>query len=355
MTQHGYPLLDLMLSDMESAPALYRPTHFWECGVSAILKDLLEYGVEQFRSFPSALSFFVPTYGYPGYVQNPEAYSGLRRALAEMNLKNPRLNMLLRRFLSGKLQALNDYRVCLASMIECCPYIDNASESGVGKPVEQFTFDGRRFSRSFLNYLLGLSFLRKYCDTSAIHTVLEIGGGYGTLGEILLGDPRNDCLYINVDIPPTSFISTYYLKQVFGETAVGDYGSLRGKDRLNIDDLRKKHRAVVLCPWQLPQLEGSVDLFVNFISFQEMEPEVVKNYTQHVSRLSSRLVLLRNLREGKKKAASRDSLGVLIPIKGKHYDELLSNYELIRVNTLPFGHKTVDGFHSELRAYARKD
>ena len=138
--------------------------------------------------------------------------------------------------------------------------------------------------------------------TSDIHTVLEIGGGYGTLGEILLSDQRNNCFYIAVDIVPTAFISTYYLQQLFGENNVGDYGVLREENVLEIDTLRDRYKAVVLNSWQLPKLKGKIDLFVNFISFQEMEPEVVKNYLENVYRLGAKFVLLRNIREGKKKA-----------------------------------------------------
>ena len=104
------------------------------------------------------------------------------------------------------MQALDDYRVYLASNIDKHPYIDRASESKIGHPEEQFTFDGRSFSRAFLNYLLGMSFLKKVCDTSDIHTVLEIGGGYGTLGEILLGDQRNNCFCHFLYVTPLQVI-----------------------------------------------------------------------------------------------------------------------------------------------------
>ena len=51
--------------------------------------------------------------------------------------------------------------------------------------------------------------------------------------------------------------------------------------------------------WQIEKLKGKIDLFVNFISFQEMEPEVVKNYLLKVINLKPKYILLRNLREGK--------------------------------------------------------
>ena len=53
-----------------------------------------------------------------------------------------------------------------------------------GNPIEQFTFDDKKFSRFPLNYINGLVFLKRNIDTSEIFNV-QIGGGFGTLGEIL--------------------------------------------------------------------------------------------------------------------------------------------------------------------------
>ena len=57
--------------------------------------------------------------------------------------------------------------------------------------------------------------------------------------------------------------------------------------------------------WKIEDLRGSIDLFVNFISFQEMEPHIDSNYVLHVQRLSPNGVLLRNLREGKQLASGK--------------------------------------------------
>ena len=90
--------------------------------------------------------------------------------------------------LSGQHYALSDYRVFLASQVNQHPYTDQASESTIGNPLEHFKFDNRFYSRSFLNYLTGINYLKRVCSPTNIGIVLEIGGGYGTLGEILLGD-----------------------------------------------------------------------------------------------------------------------------------------------------------------------
>lgn len=343
-----------IINDMCDVDSCYKPSHFWQTGSSLIQQDLDNMGIESFRSFPSALGYFVPSYRFAGWINQKEKYddfSGLSKSFLQGDVK---ALLTVESFLSGQVAAEADYRVYAASNTNVAPHTITFSESEFGQPAEQFEFEGKRYSRSSLNYLLGLNFLKLQLGEVEVKTVLEIGGGFGSLGEILLSDPRNGSFYINVDIPPTCIFSSYYLKQTFGEEKVGDYADLKSVSDHSIDALRQQFRAIVICPWTLPELTGQVDLFVNFISFQEMEPDIVENYLNEVDRLKSKYVLLRNLREGKQVATNPGDVGVKTPIFGSDYDKYLPNYEITATNVLPFGYKTIDGFHSELRLYRRK-
>ena len=152
-----------------------------------------------------------------------------------------------------------------------------------------------------------------------------------------------------MDIPPTQFVADYYLKSVLGADQVTGFDELLNHKQINISELKP---ASVLCSWQIEQLQGDVDLFVNFISFQEMEPDVVSNYLYHVDRLKVRWVLLRNMRQGKQKQ-SMGNVGVKTPILSDDYRSMLPNYRLIECNVHPFGFETVDGFQSELQLLKR--
>jgi len=180
-----------------------------------------------------------------------------------------------------------------------------------------------------LNYLRGLAFIKKHIDTGQIETVMEVGGGYGTLGEILLKCEEKDYFYLDVDIPPTGYIAAYYLKQVFGSQAIASYGVTRDWEEIDLTKAKTTHRATVVTPWQLPQVKGQIDLFVNFISFQEMEPDVVTNYIDHVNRLGATYVLLRNSTKGKKSVGRR--------IVRDDYIRLLSSFHLIASDSFVFG------------------
>jgi putative sugar O-methyltransferase len=342
---YDYPELARARSDMLVQNELYRPTAFWDAASSRIVTELCKHGVEGFRSLPTTLSFFVPTYGIPGSGFSEVRAEGLLGWLRSKHPHEIKQQLALEQFLRGETSALSDYRVLLAADDSgMLPYLHNFSESVVGSPVEQFEFDGRNYSRSSLNYLLGLVLLKKHLGGDVPRTVLEIGGGFGTLGEILASSGIDDMHYIDIDIPPTSFVAQYYLGEVLGKDNVATYAQTADKASIDIKTLPQ---AAVLSAWQIEKLQGQVDLFVNFISFQEMEPHIVKNYLKHVVRLRSRWVLLRNMREGKQ-IRKDGGVGVDTPILGDDYLSMLPGYELVERNVIPFGYRTVDDFHSEL-------
>lgn len=182
-------------------------------------------------------------------------------------------------------------------------------------------------------------------------TLLEIGGGFGTLGEILSQAGIPGWRYIDIDIPPTATVAEWYLRNAVGDDVVCGYAQTHSAEALNIDELPP---ISVLMPWQLEKLRGGIDLFVNFISFQEMEPPVVANYLGLVSGLNPQWILLRNLKEGKQRRRNPDDVGVDDPILGDDYIAMLPAYQLVERGAMPFGYVTVDDFHSELLLFRRR-
>jgi putative sugar O-methyltransferase len=336
---------------MRSQSELYQPTVFWDEASSRIVDEIRAHGVESFRSLSEPLGFFVPTFGVPGNGFSSEQVEALLTGLRRDFPDAKKCELALGQFLNGEMSALADYRTLVAADdAKKKPYLHRFSESSVGAPIEQFEFGARHFSRSSLNYLLGLALLKKHLNGDVPRTVLEIGGGFGTLGEVLSTCGIDDLRYIDIDIPPTSFVAQHYLTEVLGPEGVATYEQTRERESIPIASLPQ---AAVLCSWQIERLKGKVDLFVNFISFQEMEPHIVSNYLGHVARLGTRWVLLRNLREGKQ-LRKNDWVGVDVPILSNDYLAMLPDYELVERNVLPFGYRTVDNFHSELLLLRRK-
>ncbi len=344
--------LDEMEALLSSAREVYRPTPFWSQSCIDISNEIRKQGLDNFRKLPINLDYFVPTYGHPGNSLRSEDLVNLKNLIENTMVAAPKASQLIENLLSGYTQAQSDFRTLLASdNTEIEPYLHNFSESVVGNPKEQFTFQQRTFSRSSLNYLLGLSLLKKHLNGFVPKVVLEIGGGFGSLGEILGSQKDLDSKYIDVDIPPMHFIAQYYLSQVFGEKNVKTANEFLDDEVISIEDLPA---FTTLSSWQIQLLQGDVDLFVNFISFQEMEPFVVENYLNQVERLGAKWILLRNMREGKQ-IKSLESTGVENQTLSEDYITLLKkSYDFVNRNVIPFGFETVDGFHSELLLFRRR-
>lgn len=329
---------------------LYQPGVFWQEASKDMVEDLAKNGIENFRRLSSSLSYFVPTYGFPGNALSEATVRSFKDWLSAEQLAQKQSDY-LNQLVIGYSAALADYRTLAASeyAVEQRPNLLSFSESQVGDPIEHFNIEAKCYSRSALNYLLGLSFLKKHLDLTTCKRVMEIGGGFGTLGEIL-HKTLPESQYIDIDIPPTLCCSTHYLTQIVGEDKVSTYQEVSQNASIELDQLKPM---TVLPSWTIEQLQGKIDLFVNFISFQEMEPDIVQNYLYHVTRLQADWVLLRNMREGKQ-LRSQHRVGVNKPIFSEDYAQMLPDYELIEKNVIPFGFKTVDGFHSELMLFKRR-
>ena len=344
-------LLECMLADMRQADSLYAPTNFWQLGVDRVCDDLRTHGFGRFRSHASSQGFYAPLYARPFYAAHRQVIDPLCDTLDK--LPHRLAGQDIRRFLSGEVDAINDYRVFRAADPPGPPDLASIGESDVGGPVEHWRFEGRRYSRSMLNYLRALAFLKRHAQTASVARVLEIGGGYGTLGEIVLKS-REDGFFVDVDLPPLAAVATYYLSEVFGADAIAAYDQTRDLEVIDIAALAQRYRAVVLCPWQLPRLRGRIDLFANFISFQEMEPTVVRNYVSLVQGLRPRLVLMRNMREGQQVARKHGEVGVLEPTTLDRIIDWFDAYDVITRDDLLFGAVTIDGFHSDVVSLRRK-
>ena len=337
-------------SEMSGKKEIYRSSKFWEEACKNITENIIKNGLKNFRKDILNLHFFVPTYGSPGNSFREDEIAEILKSLEKTNKKN---KLTLEGFFKGELSALSDFRVFKSNQHENdLINLLSFSEGNFGNPKEQFIIEDGTYSRSSLNYLLGLSFLKKSLPKFNPKIVLEIGGGFGTLGEILGKIPNQKFKYIDLDLPPIFIIASEYIKNTLGTNKNNHflYDLNDSKDVYLIKDLPEFS---FFPSWEIEKLRGKIDLFVNFISFQEMEPEIVKNYLFHVNRLDSKVILLRNMREGKQKA-STNKHGVKEPVFSEDYLKFLPNYRLHDKNIHPFGYKTVDGFHSELQIFIKK-
>ena len=293
--EHGTDRWDALthrtLAGIETCDPLYRPTNFWQPGVHRLMEQMTEIGLDGFKTWPEAFFWFYPVYGRgiaPGTVDQ------LVRQVRRQD--SPDVARWVRRALRGVHEARRDYDLArMAWDQDRWPAdLEAFGESAIGRPTQTYRLGSgeAEFARPYLNYLLGLAALSRHVDTPP-RSFLELGGGFGVLGEIVLArDPA--ARYVDVDIPPLLTVASYYLTELFGDDRVLTYD-----DRVADTGPVEVTGSACLPSWRLPDLVGDFDVFWNSFSFQEMEPSVVANYVDRVADLGVRYVVSLNSREGK--------------------------------------------------------
>ena len=330
-------LLELMLSDLKAAPPLYRPTNFWSRYQKRSYRWIRSRGIREFRSSKN------PMWASFGAVADPllghaelfwdRGDRGFWRRLSRGLLRRAPVVGGMFTLIQKLAQAYDSQlRMLLELSYHYCRLIDpdrrvtRIGDSGLGSPNIVMEIEGQRYTLHFLRYFLQYLYLARFVDFDRIDRVIEIGGGYGGMAEVVLKlHPR--IIWVDVDIPPQSYIASQYLAACF-EGAVAGYDRTREKHEIRLQDYSAQ-RAMVLCPWQIPRLQGPFDLFVNSASFQEMEPEVVSNYAHHLDRLVERYGYVRALPQGTFVARRPGEPGVLQKTTRQHYVDYFHNFELL--------------------------
>jgi putative sugar O-methyltransferase len=293
-----------LLEGVRDCDPIYRPTNFWTPGLRDILADLEERGLDGFKSWPTAGFWFYPGYG------RPLAPGTVDKTFKRAVKANPALTRLWwLRSLNGFREAVRDFDAArLAWDQSRWPFeLDGFGESAVGRPVRHYALteqDDVRWGKPYLNYLLCLAALSRHVDSPPRH-FLEIGGGFGVLGEILMQRDQ-EARYVNLDIPPLLTVASYYLTTLFGDRVL--VPDVTGSGPLDLPG------SACLPNWRLPDVRGPFDVFVNSFSFQEMEPHVVDHYLDMVTDLGVTYVVSLNSRDGKRRAAAGTEGGVLEPV-----------------------------------------
>ena len=126
-----------------------------------------------------------------------------------------------------------------------------------------------------------INILNSYIDFSKAKYVAEIGSGSGNLISLLKHHNKIKCM-IDIDLPEMLLVCIVFLTKVFPEAKVLFPHEIDNKVTKNT---LLNYDFIFLAPSQIHLLEDNLfDLFINTISFQEMQKNQIKQYFDLVQR-----------------------------------------------------------------------
>jgi len=311
ISERGRPIdwagiTDRLIAGMETCDPIYRPTNFWVPGMRQLSANLHARELDSFKSWPGASTWFYPVYG-AGF-----SNATIKATYGFVETINPKVSEFwLSSSLNGSREARRDFDAARLFWDQSrWPFdLNNYGESREGRPPQRYRMTGSEdvgWGKPYLNYLLCLAALSRHVHEPP-RSFIEIGGGFGTLGEIVQQRDAG-ARYVNLDIPPLLTVAAYCLTTLFGQ------------ERVITPDLVPEVGPIeVTCcacvpNWRLPDVSGPFDVFVNTYSFQEMEPHVVDHYVAAIAATGTRYVLSVNSILGKRKAVDGQEGGVIEPV-----------------------------------------
>ena len=335
-------LLELMMQDYLSVSNLFKPTNYWSYYEKAILSELRELGLHDFRGRNnSSFSSFGATDLFP--------FSALLNLGTRLNLSpyNPRL-MIMRFFVKTYLKIMklqtqltrnsikrpsDEYRGINLSCYKFAKSygeengakpIDEFEDSLVGNPENVFYVNDKLYTDSLLSHYIHYAYCCKHMNFDSIDTIMEIGSGSGKQIEVIKKLHKHLCFYV-FDISPQLYVCEQYLSTLFPDSVV----SYRQTRTMKSIPEQRKGKIFIFGNWKIPELTNlNPDLFWNSASFQEMEPAVVLNYLKYVNQLTTKYVFLNEKMKGKEVAKTKGKFGVLEQTKLEHYKRGLKDFQL---------------------------
>jgi putative sugar O-methyltransferase len=283
-----------MWAEMEQAPAIVQPSHYWRTLNDHNLRQLDDEGFAHFKRTVNQ--------NYFSWVPHT-IWDDQLRAMAVAWLRHPEPAVLSARLGDvGTLEAgadrANPFAGARARRIhgwflallweyvrrrDPREILTRLEEPELGDPVVA-SYRGRRISQDLCNSVHEL-----YSATAGFGAnspgpggVLELGGGYGRVAWAFLAEfPQTR--YVLVDIPPALAIAQEYLTTLFPDRPTLRFRHF--ETGAEVADELAAAQLAFLTPNQLELLDPlGVSLFVNISSLHEMRPEQIAHYLGQVDR-----------------------------------------------------------------------
>jgi putative sugar O-methyltransferase len=329
-------LLDEMMRDVRDGDQLYQPTNYWAVYEKVFLPELKRKGLRDFRRRRNSIlnAFAASDLKFQGELKFDRSFRGSARIARVLNrlLQSPP-------FFSVKVSDLSESWVTeyfywhvkkkfdrIGLDLRKCP------TTRIGNPEDLLEIEGGLWSTAYLQYCSMFADAAESIGFQPDGTFCELGAGMGRNIEVLAHlFPKATLLLF--DIPPQLYVSNQYLQTVFGSRVIGYREAKTLVPAAENFSEKIRGRIVILPTWRMPDWSGvKIDVFWNSASFQEMEPDVVRNYLNLVVKMRPEWIYINALPKGNYWGEWKSGLGgTKVPVSDNIYlNALQGSYALRR-------------------------
>ena len=299
-------LLALMVADAAPSGPLWTATAYWRGYSARILRELERVGLADLRTNQALLKGFatggMPLPELPAAPWKRAAWRTLQALPGVSQIVGEYRRVLAAEYARHRETRRRHARMVMDEIARAFPDLRPPGGLANGGADDAFVWRGHMIVPAFAMYLSRAADFYARVPAREVKSIVEIGPGLGlgSLAHIALNPSLR--VVVNVDIVPVLYLSTQFLKSI-GRLDVVDYRMVRARERIVAEPASAGVRVYQLAPWLLPRIDGAFDFFFNAFSFQEMEPEVCRNYAAELLRIVERGVLLHEMTAGHKRGA----------------------------------------------------
>lgn len=275
-----FDLFNLMLTHSKNSQELYQPGPYWQTKVNMGIKQISKYGISDFRGIQNKAA---TSFGDNVVIDLSPAYNSWFKNLAfKFTLRTYPFNIMYTAqttlSYSYFLEA-NYYKNFYLKKSKRVQYLLSKYkidfETTRGGCLSFGMINGINISHHYLQLLDTLDYLASMENISNKKTFMEIGGGFGVNVHLMINFFRAKKI-IYVDIFPSLYVATQYLKSFYGNKVI-DFRKFRNNETIKFTDSDELEIFCIL-PQQIEQVESKIELFHNAHSFVEMTDSIITNY-----------------------------------------------------------------------------
>ena len=144
-------------------------------------------------------------------------------------------------------------------------------EKNIGNSNYSKNILGYYVDYGIIHHLKWYEKIEKYITPKS--TILEIGGGFGSLARIII--KNKNVKYFLIDLPEANLISNYYLKNNFPEKKILNFKEFKFG---TLHEQVSKYDIFILPPNVIDKENINFDFIINTRSFMEMNKKIIKKY-----------------------------------------------------------------------------